>query len=334
MSHKTLSRLLSHVGSVVCVALLAVACDVKRPSYVLSDKEMEEVLYDFHVAQIVGENLQESSREKRERLLESAFRKHHIGRADFDTSLFWYSKYPDKLEKIYTRLNTRIEAQCEALDQLALKRGGEAKARNLSGDTVNLWTGETIVRLSNAPMHRLMRFHLTPDTTYRPTDCFQWSMRMRYDSVQAEALPYVVLQVRYSLRDTLVTRVLQVDDLSAVQQVSIAEDTLRDIRDIYGYVYQPLNDGATLTIDRIALMRYHRKVEEATMPEAGLSPKPAETAKPQAAKSEEGRSRPMTTEELKATQKSHNPTPSLPQNERPKRQRRVVRRAAPQAQPH
>ena len=50
--------MLNHAGSAICVALLIAACDVKRPSYVLSDKEMEEVLYDFHVAQIVGENIQ------------------------------------------------------------------------------------------------------------------------------------------------------------------------------------------------------------------------------------------------------------------------------------
>ena len=330
MNHKTLFRLLNHASSAICVALLIAACDVKRPSYVLSDKEMEEVLYDFHVAQIVGENIQESNREKREQLLESAFRKNNIERADFDTSLFWYSKYPDKLEKIYTRLNERIEAQCEALDQLALKRGGEAKARNLSGDSINLWTGEEIICLSNAPIHRLLRFHLTPDTTYRSTDRFVWSMRMKYDTLQTEAFPYIALQVRYSLRDTLVTRVLQVEDLSVVQQVSIAEESLRDIRDIYGYVYQPLNDGATLTIDSIALMRYHRNADEIRKAEDNKPQQPTTTSKPKAAKSEEVKSRPMTTEELKATQKSHNPTPSLPTNERPKRQRRVMRRAVPQ----
>ncbi|MDR0733034.1 MAG: DUF4296 domain-containing protein [Dysgonamonadaceae bacterium] len=81
------------------------ACD-NRPFHVLSDKKMEAVLFDVYIAQAEMNNNREvfSDSARKHDLLNAVFRKHKITRADFDSSLVWYS---DNLER-YVKVNEKI----------------------------------------------------------------------------------------------------------------------------------------------------------------------------------------------------------------------------------
>jgi hypothetical protein len=81
------------------------ACD-NRPFHVLSDKKMEDVLYDMYIAQAEMDNNHGvfSDSARRHDLLNAVFRKHKITQADFDSSLIWYS---DNLEQ-YIKVNEKI----------------------------------------------------------------------------------------------------------------------------------------------------------------------------------------------------------------------------------
>ena len=57
------------------------SCRVKRPDFVLSDAKMEAVLYDYHIAKAMGEQLSYNESYKRVLYLESVFRKHGITEA-------------------------------------------------------------------------------------------------------------------------------------------------------------------------------------------------------------------------------------------------------------
>ena len=48
------------------------SCEVKRPKGVMSDSKMEEVLYDYHIAKAMGEQLPYSENYKRVLYIESA----------------------------------------------------------------------------------------------------------------------------------------------------------------------------------------------------------------------------------------------------------------------
>ena len=50
----------------VCIVVFAVAgCKVKRPSDVISESKMENLLYDYHVAKSMGDNLPYSENYKK-----------------------------------------------------------------------------------------------------------------------------------------------------------------------------------------------------------------------------------------------------------------------------
>ena len=86
--------------------ILFLACSGK-PAYVVSDKKMENVLFDLYIAET---EMNENSRifyndsAKKQDLLQSVFQKHKISQAKFDTSLVWYNT---KLKR-YLKINTQV----------------------------------------------------------------------------------------------------------------------------------------------------------------------------------------------------------------------------------
>lgn len=61
----------------ICMFVFAVAgCKVKRPGGVIPESEMENLLYDYHLAKSMGDNLPYSENYKKALYLDAVFRKH------------------------------------------------------------------------------------------------------------------------------------------------------------------------------------------------------------------------------------------------------------------
>jgi len=98
--------------------LLLVACS-NRPWHVLSEKQMENVLFDLYIAEIeIKENrvVFDADSLKRQQLLQSVFRKHNISEAQFDTSIVWYNAHLNRYMKINEQLNVRYTQRIQSLE--------------------------------------------------------------------------------------------------------------------------------------------------------------------------------------------------------------------------
>ena len=104
-----------------------------KPSYVLSDKKMENVLLDLY---IVEAGMNENARifyndsTKKQDLLESVFKKHKVSQAKFDTSLVWYNSQLKRYLKINAQVTERYDHWIDKL-QAEIQ-----KAKNLLGNNI------------------------------------------------------------------------------------------------------------------------------------------------------------------------------------------------------
>jgi uncharacterized protein YcfL len=115
--------------------LCLIAC-TSKPSYVLSDKKMENVLFDLYLAEAgVTENaaLFYNDSVKKQEFLQSVFKKHHTTQAKFDTSLVWYNAHMQRYMKINTQLTDRYDRLIRQLETEA-----ERRARALQKDSIRL----------------------------------------------------------------------------------------------------------------------------------------------------------------------------------------------------
>lgn len=243
------------VLSVVCLT----ACQPKRPDTVLPDATMENVLYDYHVAKAMGENVPYNDSYKKVLYVESVFRKHGITQAQFDSSMVWFARNPEPLTKIYEKVNRRLKARRDGINHLVALRENRPKTSR-PGDSIDVWFGQRIYLLTGMPLDNKIVFTIPSDSNFQGRDTLRWSVRFHMlgkasDTVSA---PVMAMQVVYA-KDTLVSALSHVLK-SGADTLTLYADTLGDIREIRGFVYYPKQkEGAGLLLDRISLMRYHAK---------------------------------------------------------------------------
>lgn len=241
----------------ICIgALVLVSCQVERPKTVMSDAQMEAVLYDYHIARAMGDEVPYDESYKRVLYVESVFKKHGITQADFDTSMVWFARNPEVLSKIYEKVNDRLRAERDHVNSLIAIRDNKPK-ESLPGDSIDVWMWQHIYQLTGMPLDNKVTFLLPADSNFHDRDTLRWNVRFRFgERADTFHVPVMALQLLYK-NDSLVGRVDKIKS-SGIHTISLSADTLGPIKEVRGFVYYPLQQaGEPLLLDRISLMRYH-----------------------------------------------------------------------------
>lgn len=244
--------------SVILLAFGLTACQVKRPDTVLPDAQMEKVLYDFHIAKAMGEEVPYNDGYKRVLYIESVYKKHGITQADFDTSMVWYARHPDALTKVYEKVNQRLKAEREGINHLIALRDNRPK-ESLPGDSIDVWIGQHSYHLTGMPLNNKLAFTLPSDTNFKDRDTLRWTVRFRFLNGMPDSLhlPLMAMQIFYA-KDTI-NDMLKIKQ-SGMETISLFADTLGGIKEIRGFIYYPTQKSTqSILADRISLMRYHAK---------------------------------------------------------------------------
>lgn len=246
-------------GFFALLAVVMVACKVERPGYVLSDGVMEKVLYDYHIAKAMGENLDYNEQYKRTLYLNAVFKKHNITQAQFDTTMAWYARHPEVVNEVYDIVRERLMASRENYNHLVSLRDGKP-TRSKAGDSIDVWIWDRIHMLSGMPLDNKLMFTLPSDDNYQASDTIKWTVGFKFLSeqlVDTTKRPIMAMQVAYA-KDTIISALCRVDS-SQVAQLVLQADTLGDIKELRGFIYYPTNQPKqTLLIDSVSLMRYHQ----------------------------------------------------------------------------
>ena len=247
----------------LALSLLAVglvACDVKRPSNILSDSAMENVLYDYHISRSMGEKVPYTDDYKRVLYADYVFQKHGIDKAIFDSSMVWFTRHPDVLAKVYEKVNVRLKAERDAIDNLIAIRDNKPK-ESLAGDSVDVWAANRHRLLSGTPLDNLVTFKLMGDKNYEDRDTLRWQVGLRFlKNTHGTHRAMMTMQVAYTKNDSVVTAFREITR-SGVQTISLFADTLGAIKEVRGFLYYPIpqHPEESLLLEHISLMRYHAK---------------------------------------------------------------------------
>lgn len=222
----------------------------------MSPKRMENFLYDYHKAQSVSVSLPYSERYKRELYYNYVYEKHGITRDDFDRSISWYTRHPDELNKIYSRLYDRVDKDSKLL-RTALERTERKSYSVASGDTVDLWYLPRVQFMTVSPLLNPLLFEFSTDTTFHKSDSLSWSMDLTFFGNSADYLPpsvYMSMSVYYgdsvSTADTLVLK-------SGSYKLALQCDPEKNPGKVKGAVTYMGNDSLSLMLSGISLTRTH-----------------------------------------------------------------------------
>ena len=250
------------------MAVLA-ACTPRRPSGVLSEGKMEDILVDYHLALAMAETQPGDLSENRYILAQAALRKHHVTEAELDTSLVYWCRNSEKMSKICSRVSKRLSYMAEA-------QGVDRQEKNrysylaTEGDTANVWNLRSNVVLIPNVVDNIYSFSIDADTTFMPGDYFMWAFKTQFMASDQYTEAYALLSVQYDNDSIMGTSQRLGSNRDTEIRLNCAE-AYRDIpiRSVNGTIYLPLRDRGfgILAISDFVLVRYHDLAKNSRMQE-------------------------------------------------------------------
>lgn len=230
-------------------------CSVKRPDTIFQDAQMENILYDYHIAKAMADEVSYNEAYKKALYMESVFLKHGVTEAEFDSSMVWFSRHPDVLTKIYENVSARLKKDRDAINHLIALRDNKPE-ESLPGDSIDVWQGRKVYQLTGMPLDNRLDFSLSVDTNFKERDTLRWSVLFRFLESDSLFAPQMALQIAYE-KDTLVCGPEKIIN-AGFHTLSLSADTLGEMKEVRGFIYTPVRSVAQyMLLDSITLMRYH-----------------------------------------------------------------------------
>lgn len=238
------------------MVLIFVACGKQIPDDVIQPAQMEELLYDYHLALTLGNDLSYSDRYKRESYKNYVFSKHGVTEAEFDSSMVWYTRNSKMLTDIYKNLQKRYEMAEEQMRSEINKRSGQISV-SLSGDSVDVWSDRNLYWLTSSPLTNRLMFDLKADTTFHEKDILVFSADYSFLSYQKNDAK-VVVSMNIEFKNDSTQGISKVISKSGNDYVILKPDSAFEYKSINGFVYfsNPDSLDVSILINNIRLMRY------------------------------------------------------------------------------
>lgn len=215
---------------IILIAIVFGACS-RRPSSILSENKMMDVLYDIRLVQAIygGDPATFNTDQKKDALVAGVLEKHKITQAELDSSLMWYAENIDNYRNITDSVSARLRRNSNLATELKTKMDSR----------FNKSTNFII-----PPFYYLTEY--TPSLSFE-IDSFQIKDRvsnfhLTFDVQGLKATQKAEAAVFYTYKDTLIRNAINIDENKSY---TLLKPQLPDslLKMISGYIridYKPL----------------------------------------------------------------------------------------------
>lgn len=257
-SHNVTKNLMMLVAAVV---LTLASCSPEVPKGYIQPDEMENILYDYHVAegiatQKMGDGDQTMAYQR------AVLKKYGVTQAEFDSSMVYYMQNTKLLHGIYEKLSKRLQDESKSLgsDVAGNLASGQT---SLSGDTAQVWTASSFLVLPSQVPFNYHSFSLRVDSSYHAGDMLtlQFDSRFIFQDGMRDGVAVIAMTLK---NDSVITRNARFMG-NSMNVLQISDDSRIGIKAIEGYflLNTPMSDKNSTTmklvfLENIRLLRVHR----------------------------------------------------------------------------
>lgn len=241
------------------------ACKPGIPSEVIQPGDMEDILYDYHLALAI---LQGESRTESDALVQqeayklAVLKKHGVSEAAFEMSMEYYMRHADMMHDIYENLAERMEdeAMTQGVSASDLSQYGTITAK---GDTADIWQGDRALVLSPDPPFNSQTFAIKADTAFHKGDKLMWNFNSQFIVQEGSRDAIAVLAVRF-MNDSIASQVRMISS-NMPYSIVIADNGRIGIKEVRGFVILNRNKDSgrstlkLLFMQNIQLIRMHTR---------------------------------------------------------------------------
>lgn len=219
---------------------------------------MEDILYDFHLAQgISGQGTSEERAIVEIRNREAILQKHGVTDAEWDSSYNYYCRHSQELYEIYKNLSERVRNELTAM-------GGNVSAVTdaMTGDTTNIWNTDRDFILMQQSPYNVKSFNIVADTTYKAGDRFTLKFNSQY--IFQDGMRDLVVTLAITLGNDSVTMETRHVSMDGVTSIFLNDNKRLGIKAVRGYflLTRNINDIPSTTlrlasVSNVTLIRMH-----------------------------------------------------------------------------
>lgn len=251
----------------ILLAFVLVSCKPTVPSTYIQPGEMEDLLYDYHIAMSVAA-VKNATPEQQEAYKLAVFKRYGIDETEFENSLKYYLRHTERLKKIYENIDERLkkEAQAQGVSASDFNQYGDA---SLKGDTTNVWNRAKAVILTPQSPYNYHYFEVKTDTTFHKGDQLTLEFDPLFIVQDGTREGVAVFTVTFG-NDSIATETARFFS-EGHQSVPIQDTAHSGIKRVRGYFYMPQPQGNSTTfrllaITNIKLIRMHEQKQTTVAP--------------------------------------------------------------------
>ncbi|MBR3936517.1 MAG: DUF4296 domain-containing protein [Bacteroidaceae bacterium] len=235
-------------------------CRLNRPDDVLAPRKMEQFLYDYHLAQAIGQELPKEDKYSSKAYTDWAYHKNGITPEEFNRSLVWYTRNPKELAKIYKRLSNRLDDEYKTATR-SLAQIEKKSFEIQSGDSVNLWYLASTALLNTSVYMNKLTYKINRDTTFHKGDTVCLDVTGTFVSADTCQSRYSYMSLSAYYTDSVSTSdtILRTNGNVMLSIVLDADKDFSSISGSINYLDSADNRNSILMLSDMDLMRYHRR---------------------------------------------------------------------------
>lgn len=259
MSRSTNNRFIKHIAYIGCLFFMFIttccifSCN-KSGAKILSKSKMEDVLYDYHLAQGIIPIESNKGDFDYQKYLNAVYEKHDITKEDFDSSLVYYNHHVEDLQDIYDNLQERFESLEK---EIQLETGNNSTSFVNSNDTTNLWNGKKIYVFHSIPSQNKYTYSIKADTSFYKGDKITLLFNVDFVKSNDEGRDLNIIS-SVSIRFTDGSTVADTRNIyyTGDQQLQISANPAKEIESINGffYFYAPQQQERSIAVVRNFIM--------------------------------------------------------------------------------
>lgn len=231
----------------------------------ISSSTMEDILYDYHRAEASVDNFEKDHAYKSNLYYQAILKKYGVTQAEFDSSMVYYLRHSDDLQKIYERIDNRLKND-------ALNLGADVSEFNNyndfreGGDTANIWKGQRFYTLTTFVPYNKITFTQKVDTSFHKGDRLIWEFDSKFHFQDGFRNATMVLVAKYA-NDTIISQVNTIsnDSHHTLNMVTLDDQKLTSLK---GFLLLNKGNGQSNTtlkllfLSNMRLIRCHVKKTE------------------------------------------------------------------------
>ncbi|MDO5570387.1 MAG: DUF4296 domain-containing protein [Bacteroidales bacterium] len=252
---------MNHTKYFALLMLLFVSCS-NLPDGILNQKQMENVIYDTHLAESLMEeySLNIRSKDDKRRLLANVYKTNNTTKAQFDSSLVYYSAHLTELMKIYDRVDKRVAEQSKIVAREVYLY--EKSLLTPEGDSVDIWKATPDFILDPRLLTENRLYEVKCDTNFKDGDSLVLNMninKMQPDSLSKIYLLFALKSTNDSISmiDTFLVNDGNVKLNMSFDKIPVAGGVVTN----FTYIIENDSIVNPVYINDVSLMRYHRDIK-------------------------------------------------------------------------